>query len=164
MNRVVLYQRLLLPLLLLMLAGPLQAADKDIEALRKMAEQGDAWSQLNLGAAYDHAMGVKRDVDKALYWYQKAAEQGLAEAQYNLAHLLVDEEISTVAAADWMLKAAKQGLPDAQYLMGVIYAEGIGVEEDDSKAIAWLEKAIAQGQKDAEHYLKETYHLKPVKP
>jgi len=161
---IALTKRLLVPLLLLVFTAPLQAADKDIEALQKMAEQGDAWSQLNLGSAYDHGMGVKRDVDKALYWYQKSAEQGLAEAQYNLAHLLVDEEISTVAAAEWMLKAAKQGLPDAQYLMGVIYAEGIGVDEDDAKAVAWLEKAIAQGQKDAQRYLKNTYHLKPVTP
>jgi TPR repeat protein len=149
--------------MLLGMVCTLQAAEPDIQAIRKLAEKGDAWSQLNLGAAYDQGLGVKRDVDQALFWYQKAAEQGLAQAQFNLAHLLVSEEISTVAAAEWMQKAAEQGMPDAQYLMGVIYAEGIGVEIDDAKAVEWLKKAIAQGQKDAAKYLKDHYRSVPDK-
>ncbi|MGM0593113.1 MAG: tetratricopeptide repeat protein [Pseudomonadota bacterium] len=132
-------------------------AAPDLSQLRRQAGQGDAWAQLNLGAAYDNGMGVERDVDRALHWYQKAAEQGLAKAQFNLAHLLVSEEISPVAAAEWMLKAAKQGMADAQFLMGVIYAEGIGVAADDAKAVHWLERAEAQGQDDAAAFLRERY-------
>jgi TPR repeat protein len=141
----------------LFFATALNAAQPDLQSLRLQAAQGDAWAQLNLGAAYDNGIGIERDIDKALHWYQQAAEQGLAEAQFNLAHLLVSEEISSVAAAEWMRKAAGQGMADAQYLMGVIYAEGIGVEADDEKAVAWLKKAIAQGQQDAAKFLKETY-------
>ena len=164
MNGVALWKRFAVMLMLVCLVCSVQAADPDIQAIRKLAEKGDAWSQLNLGAAYDNGLGVKRDVEQALYWYQKAAEQGLAEAQFNLAHLLVSEEISAVAAAEWMQKAAEQGMPDAQYLMGVIYAEGIGVDADDDKAVAWLKKAIAQGQKEAEKYLKEHYRSAADKP
>lgn len=164
MNGGVLIKRFALLLMLLGVVCTLQAAEPDIQAIRKLAEKGDAWSQLNLGAAYDNGLGVKRDVDQALYWYQKAAEQGLAQAQFNLAHLLVSEEISTVAAAEWMQKAAEQDMPDAQYLMGVIYSEGIGVDVDDDKAVMWLKKAIAHGQKEAEKYLKEHYRSAPAKP
>lgn len=142
-------------LMAMMVAAPLSAADVDINALQKKAEQGDAMSQLNLGAAYDHGIGVKRDVDKAVEWYKKAADQGLAEAQFNLAHILVAEDISAVGAAEYMLKAAKQGMPDAQYLMGVTFAEGIGVEPDEEQAKLWLNRAIAQGQKDAAKFLKK---------
>lgn len=148
-------------LCLMLLSGPLLAAGTDLEALRAQAESGDANAQLNLGAAYDSAPAAERDVEQALHWYQLAAEQGLAEAQFKLAHLLVEEEISASAAAEWMHKAAEQGMVDAQYLLGVIYAEGLGVEMDDAKAQIWLERAIAQGQEEAaqfmaDHYRKET--------
>jgi len=144
-------------LFLLLLSGPLLAAGIDIEALRAQADAGDAYAQLNLGAAYDNALGIERDIDQALHWYQRAAEQGLAEAQYNLAHLLVEEEISTVAAAEWMQKAAEQGMADAQYLLGIIYAEGIGVAMNDGKARIWLQRAIDQGQADAAQFVKDHY-------
>lgn len=150
-------RKVLLFLPALLLAFQLLAADPDLATLRQSAAQGDAWAQLNLGAAYDNGMGVERNVEQALHWYQKAAEQGLAEAQYNFAHLLVSEELSAELAADWMRKAAEQGMADAQYLMGVIYAEGLGVEVDDAKALHWLQLAIDQGHADAEEFLRQTY-------
>ncbi len=148
-------KRILLLLMSMLLVAQVVAADVDIKALQAKAATGDALAQLNLGAAYDHGMGVTRDVDKAIEWYRKAADQGLAEAQFNLAHILVAEDISAVGAAEYMLKAAEQGMADAQYLMGVTYAEGIGVEPDEEKARLWLERASAQGQKDAAKYLKK---------
>lgn len=144
-----------------LLTFSLHAAEADLGKMRQQAEGGDAWAQLNLGAAYDNGMGVERDLNQALHWYQVAAEQGLAEAQYNLAHLLVSEELSAAAAAGWMRKAAEQGMADAQYLMGVIYAEGIGLEMDDVRAVEWLKRAIAQGHEEAARFLRETYALSP---
>lgn len=148
-------KRILLLLMSMLLAAQVVAADVDIKTLQTKASSGDALAQLNLGAAYDHGIGVTRDVDKAIEWYRKAADQGLAEAQFNLAHILVAEDISAVGAAEYMLKAAEQGMADAQYLMGVTYAEGIGVEPDEEKARLWLQRASTQGQKDAARYLKK---------
>lgn len=154
-------KRVLLLVAALVIALPVLAADVDIKSLQKKAESGDALAQLNLGAAYDHGMGVPRDINKAIEWYKKSADQGLAEAQFNLAHILVAEDISAVGAAEYMLKAAEQGMIDAQYLMGVTYAEGIGVEPDEEKAKLWLKRAVAQGQKDAAKYLKKMTEPQP---
>lgn len=146
---------LLLPLVLLLGAPAYAEPTVDIAKLQQGAAAGNAYDQLNLGAAYDNGIGVERDIDKALQWYQKAAEQGLAEAQFNLAHLMVTEEISAVAAAEWMRKAADQGMTDAEYLMGIIYAEGIGLDVDHSQARLWLQKAAAKGHAEAKRLLKE---------
>ncbi len=131
------------------------AGEVDIGTLQKDAAAGDAYAQLNLGAAYDNGIGVARDIEQALLWYEKAAEQGVAEAQFNLAHLLVAEELSAAVAAQWMLKAAEQGMSDAEYLMGVIYAEGIGVEMDRAEARRWLQQAVQKGNLEAQRFLKE---------
>jgi uncharacterized protein len=46
---------------------------------------------------------------------------------------------------------ARAGAVDAQYAMGLIYAEGRGVETDLAQAHYWLSLAVAQGDRDAEH-------------
>ena len=45
---------------------------------------------------------------------------------------------------------ALAGEVDAQYAMGLIYAEGRGVEVDLAQAHYWLSLAVAQGDRDAD--------------
>jgi TPR repeat protein len=47
-------------------------------------------------------------------------------------------------------EAALAGDLDAQYAMGLILAEGRGVEEDLVEAFAWLSVAVLNGDHDAE--------------
>lgn len=49
--------------------------------LRKLAEQGDADAQWNLGVRYHHGDGVPQDDAVAVKWFQRAAEQGYVLAQ-----------------------------------------------------------------------------------
>lgn len=44
-----------------------------------------SYAQSFLGDMYFFGQGIKKDVIKARYWYEKAAEQGIPEAQFNLA-------------------------------------------------------------------------------
>jgi uncharacterized protein len=44
---------------------------------------------------------------------------------------------------------AQKGEMDAQYAMGLIYAEGRGVEVDLAQAHYWLSLAVDQGDRDA---------------
>ncbi len=52
--------------------------------------------------------------------------------------------------AEEFLQAAQQGDINAQYGMGLIYAEGRGVDQDAAKAFYWLTCAIEQGDSGAE--------------
>jgi TPR repeat protein len=54
------------------------------------------------------------------------------------------------AVAAEFLEAANRGEVDAQYGMGLIYAEGRGVAQDEAKAYFWLTMAMEQGDHDAE--------------
>ena len=49
--------------------------------------------------------------------------------------------------------AAERGDPRAQYLLGVRYATGDGVVEDDATAAQWIRKAADQGLADAQFNL-----------
>lgn len=52
------------------------------------------------------------------------------------------------AAAELEVQA-ELGDKDAQYAMGLIYAEGRGVRQDDARAFLWLTLAGEQGDRDA---------------
>jgi len=45
---------------------------------------------------------------------------------------------------------AEQGLAAAQFNLGLLYANGQGVQKDDAQARQWYEKAAAQGHADAQ--------------
>jgi len=49
-----------------------------------------------------------------------------------------------------LIADAERGDVDAQYAVGLIYAEGRGVEPDPVQAYYWLTRAIEQGDRDAE--------------
>eukprot|EP00930_Biecheleria_cincta_P097134 TRINITY_DN88856_c0_g1_i1.p2 TRINITY_DN88856_c0_g1~~TRINITY_DN88856_c0_g1_i1.p2 ORF type:complete len:367 (+),score=83.33 TRINITY_DN88856_c0_g1_i1:1564-2664(+) len=52
------------------------------KSFQRAAEQGDAWSQYNLGLMLNFGdEGVPQDETKAQYWFRQAAAQGLVEAQ-----------------------------------------------------------------------------------
>jgi hypothetical protein len=56
----------------------------DFDETMKLAQEGDAASQLNLGAFYESGDGVEQDFDKAFSWYAKAAIQGDSVAAWKL--------------------------------------------------------------------------------
>lgn len=58
---------------------------KAVEWFRKAAEHGNFEAQYNLGIAYYHGFGIKKDLTQAVHWFEKAAQQGYADAQYILA-------------------------------------------------------------------------------
>ena len=119
---------------------------------KKLAEQGNASAQFNLGFMYANGQGVPKDDQQAVAWYRKAAEQGNASAQLNLGFMYdkgqgvsKDEQ----QAAAWYLKAAEQGGASAQFNLGHMYRTGRGVPKDDQSAYFWLLLSSAQGDQDA---------------
>jgi hypothetical protein len=87
-----------------------------------------------------------------VYWWTKAAEQGNADAQYNLGmkHAKgqgVPQDYKQ--AVYWWTKAAEQGNADAQLILGLMYAKGEGVTQDHKLAYVWCSLASVQGSENA---------------
>ena len=102
---------------------------------------GDIMSKYNSGSPEDDAEAVR--------WFRMAAEQGHAEAQFNLGLMYAEGRgvpEDHAAAVDWYRMAAKQGHAGAMTNLGVMYAEGRGVTKDDMEATRWFLKAAVQVQ------------------
>ena len=98
--------------------------------------------------------------EEAVKCYRKAAEQGIADAQYNLGICYyngVGVGKDDYEAVKWFRKAAEQGYADAQYNLGACYYNGFGVAKDDYEAEKWLRKAAKQGLTKAKEFLEEIY-------
>ena len=93
-----------------------QDLEKALKFLTIAAEGGDAISQFLLGHMYGAGRGVERDSDMAFKWFLKAAEQGVPEAMYNVARVLLlssDAEKKAEGRA-WMIRSANAGYDAAQ--------------------------------------------------
>ena len=133
---------------------------------KALAEKGDDESQFKLGKIYGRGwLGVTKDYKQAIYWLEKAAQQGHVEAQSYLGRLYfctVGFKEDCEQAFYWFEKAAVQGDSDAQFNLGYMYFNGKGVKRDYEQAIYWTKKAMAQGHADAQHNLDAMYRKMPL--
>jgi TPR repeat protein len=123
------------------------------EAWKPLAEAGHARAQLGLSKLYARGLGVDKQDDKAAAeWLEKAAEGGLADAQYAFADMLfygkgIDEDRKRAAA--FYERAAKQGHAGAKFKLAAIYFAGQGVERDEVKALRLYREAADGGNRVA---------------
>ena len=61
--------------------------DKCFKGHLALAEQGYPLAECQVGYFYLEGLGVEKDLAKALYWTERAAEHGDRDGQYNLAWL-----------------------------------------------------------------------------
>lgn len=84
----------------------------DLDGLKRNAEAGDRVAQYNFGVIQETGrFGVPMDKAKAAAWYRKSADQGYANAQYNLGVLYLHGQgvkLDREAALRWLRMAAGQ--------------------------------------------------------
>ena len=90
----------------------------------------------------------RKDYSTAVRLFQDLAEQGNANAQYNLGNLYrtgqgVPQDYAE--AARWYRLSAKQGDAEAQNNLGYMYGKGEGVLQDNTTAHMWYNIASANG-------------------
>ena len=117
-----------------------------------------AWAGFDEGfAAYERG-----DYETALREWEPLAEQGHAEAQFNIG-LMYDKgqgmPQDDAKAAKWYRRAAEQGDADAQNNLGAMYEVGQGVLRSYVEALKWYYRAAQQGDAYAQYRLGFMYYL-----
>ena len=107
------------------------------------------------GADFDKGVAAYESGDyaTALKEWTPFAEQGYANAQYNLG-VMYDKGRGVIqddkTAVKWYTRSAELGYPNAQHRLGVMFALGVGVIEDKVYAHMWANIARSNGQKDSD--------------
>ncbi len=110
----------------------LQCQNLSFESLLSLAKEGNVVAQFCVANAYNAGEKIKHDILKAEEWHLKAAEQGHAGAQNQLANL---------------------------YFRGKRHLDGTGVNKDEKKGMAFLLAAVDQGDPNALYSLASNYHM-----
>ncbi len=116
------------------------------------AHRGIAWAQYQLATKYVLGSdGLTQDYGKAAKWYRKAAEQGIAKAQHNLAWMYEKGQGShrdLVEAYKWHSLAASLGSPHGvgprDRLKDSMTPEQIA--EAERRVVEWKSKAAPKGK------------------
>ena len=88
--------------------------------------------------------------------YKASAEQGDAEAQFNLGFCYDDGrgvKKDYGEAVKWYRKAAEQNFAPAQFNLGYCYANGQGVKKNLEEAVEWYRQAAEQNYTPAQSNL-----------
>lgn len=85
--------------------------DKCFEGHLPLAEQGYPLAECQIGYFYFEGLGIEKDLKKAFYWTNRAAEHGDRDGQFNLAWFYeeaIGVEKDIVKAKYWYKKSALQ--------------------------------------------------------
>jgi len=133
----------------------------------RQAYANNPMAQNVVGMAYKYGEVTPQNPALSLHWFLKAAQQGDADAQFNLGRIygkatgpVYGKQRAAprddVTAADWYRKAAEQNYAPAQFNLGEMYAEGNpSFPRDLAQAFFWMQRALAEGDQNASAKLKK---------
>ena len=130
----------------------------------KKAQDGDPLAQNLMGLAHKYGTLVRQDHGLSVEWFRKAAEQGFADAQFNLGRIYGPADglyrkrraapEDYAQAVKWLRRAAEQGYTPAQTKVAELYASGgHGLERDYVQAYFWMGLAAEKGNEPARKQL-----------
>lgn len=123
------------------------------------AEAGDAAAQTLVAEILSRGLGVPRDLEAAARWYEAAAIQGVPEAQFQTALMLLEGEVlepDRARAKELMKAAADAGNRLAQFNYAQLLLEE-ETDEAEAQATEYFRKAAENGLADAQYALAKIY-------
>jgi uncharacterized protein len=133
--------------------GKPENPDRAAQHLRYAAEQGIAQAQYDLATLYATGAGqtIQANATESATWMEKAADQGLAEAELEFGVSLFlgrGVEPSKTKGMLYFKSAAEKGVAAAQNRLARCYALGLGTDINLLEAAKWHTIAQRQGITD----------------
>lgn len=121
------------------------------------AKNGNVFSNMLIAACYEEGNGVKKDINAALPYYQRAAEKNSVEAQQKLGMTLLNAK-KYAEAAKWLKKGADNGDVNCSFWYGRILNEGApGFQANKKEGADYLLRAAEKGLPNAQLYVGNIY-------
>ncbi len=108
--------------------------------------------QRHLGHLYFEGLGLKKNVDSAIIWFENAANNGNDTGMYELGSLYEQSDSAHqdfIKALKWYRNAADKGNICAMRSIGYLFSSGRGVKKDYKQAKDWFQKAATNGDAEA---------------
>lgn len=137
--------------------GIVKNEKKAVKIFKRAAELGSLHAMICLASMFKTGSGVKPNRTKAMQLMRAASDRGYAEAQWDLARLLRDDERHEEAFQFFKL-SAEQNFTEALICLGRCYMQGQGVDSDLDEAKRCFARAAANGDKDAQEVLDQIEH------
>uniref|UniRef100_A0A7S2W194 PDZ domain-containing protein n=1 Tax=Rhizochromulina marina TaxID=1034831 RepID=A0A7S2W194_9STRA len=136
-----------------------QSEAKAVQHVETAADLGLVAAQYELGHRFANGQGIRLDYRRAATYFLRAASQGDADAQYDLAqlyakkgHILLktkDPKIIFERVVKFCMLAAEQAHPQARCDLAALFMNGSGVPRNEKTAIKLYKLAAAQGNAQA---------------
>ena len=112
---------------------------KAISWYKKAAEKGNIEAMHQLGCIFSSS-NIFYSKEKAEKMFQSSALLGKTISMFELGNLLLKEK-EFFNSRWWLLKAADKGSSNALNTLGLIYKNGLGVDENYDKAMSYFEES-----------------------
>jgi TPR repeat protein len=124
------------------------------------ANKGDAAAETLVAEILSRGLGVPLNAAEAAKWYQRAAEQGVPEAQFQYALMLLDGRYvkkDEKEAHALMQAAAEAGNPLAQFNFAQLLVSEDPGDAGLARAVPYYERAAGTGLADAQYAMAQIY-------
>ena len=118
-----------------------QDRQKGYALIEFAANNNYAEAENEISGFYMEGDYVEKNVSVAIFWLKRAVEHNSLIAQFNLGMLYFDEK-SYEQALELFYASSNQGYADAKHVIGIMHAEGLGVEKDFQFSINWCLDAL----------------------
>ncbi|XP_068273258.1 death ligand signal enhancer isoform X2 [Nyctibius grandis] len=124
------------------------------------ADRGYSKAQFNVGLCYEHGRGTEKDLEKAAFYYFRAASSCHPMAQYRYARYLLSHRPENEwdrhqKAVTFLEQAAMAGITEAQAYLGVFYMKGLQPKE--KRGLKYLQLAAKSGDAQSRYHVGVCY-------
>ena len=124
----------------------------------KGAEKDDKICFFYLGVMLDQGLGIEKNRTLAIQKYQRAADLGHGDSQYNVAQAYMfgnGVQKNYQKALYYFIKSADNGDAESCFNVGILYSSGVEIQPDIDLALSYFHKALELGDERAQEMIEQ---------